>query len=53
MILVFIILLPIILVIGFQLFWLGDGILYRKYDSVKELESYFKEMELKKSTEIK
>ena len=53
MILVLVILSPVIFAIGYQLFLLGDGILYRKSDNLKKLESYIKEMELKKLTEIK
>ena len=53
MIIVFVILSPIILAIGYQLFCIGDGILYRKYDFVKDVELYLKEMEQEKPAEVK
>lgn len=37
---IILILMPIIVVIGYQLFCIGDGILYRKYGFVKEVEKY-------------
>ena len=53
MLIVLIILLPVILVIGYQLFCLADGIFYRKYDFVKEVEIYIKKFEQEKKMKLK